>query len=257
MGVNEVKSEPRKNYFLYAFTGALVAVMAVTWFMASYAVTTPVSGVTITSSGGIVNGTSGSNGGQFVNPNGSGVDKQQEQQQQVPVIVLGGAQNPPTVAPAPQPQSITQQVIPPSPTFTQVRPVSISEPGIVLDNEILLTDCETVIAEKIFDKVVHDHSLDSPKAITFAQIIESDKLTLDDKLILNSLDLHDLSPAKKLFFNQVLNEDEMLLKKKLIFNAVHELDHHNFHDFDHDLHLGSGLKFSDVLHELCGTHIDQ
>jgi hypothetical protein len=37
---------------------------------------------------------------------------------------------------------------------------------------------------------------------------------------------------------------------------VHEFDHHNFHDFDHDLHLGSGLKFKDVLNELCRTHID-
>jgi DUF1365 family protein len=51
-------------------------------------------------------------------------------------------------------------------------------------------------------------------------------------------------------FANILDEDEALLKKQLIFNAVHEFDHHNFHDFDHDLHLGSGLKFRDVLNEL-------
>ena len=249
MGASRDKSEPehepkRGSFFFYAFGGALVAVMAVTWFMASYAVTTPVSGVTIANAADLA--TRGNNGTQAVGPGGSGVDKQQEQQQQVPVIVLGGAQAPSTVTPA----------TPPPPTITQVRPVSISESRIALDTETILADCETVMAEKIFDKVVHDHSLDSPKAITYAQIIESDKLTLDDKLILNSLDLHDLSPAKKLYFNQVLNDDETLLKKRLIFNGVHELDHHNFHDFDHDLHLGNGLKFKDVLNELCRTHID-
>jgi|GEM_PF-4491562 len=100
--------------------------------------------------------------------------------------------------------------------------------------------------ERIADKIVDDHSLDSRKAITYARIMENDKLTFQDKLILDSVDTYDLSLAKQLLFNKVIDEDEVMLKKKVIFNAVHEFDHHNFHDFDHDLHLGSGLKFDDL-----------
>ena len=120
--------------------------------------------------------------------------------------------------------------------------------GLGGDNIINVRD--TDLEEKIFDTVVHDHSLDSRRAIAFSNIIESSRLDLEDKLILNSVKMHDLSPAKKLLFGQLLDDDETLLKKRLIFQAVHEFDHHNFHDFDHDLHLGSGLKFSDVLDNL-------
>lgn len=115
------------------------------------------------------------------------------------------------------------------------------------DNLVVVRD--TDLEEKIFDKFVHDHSLESRKAIAFSKIIEGEKLDFEDRLILNSLDKHDLSIAKRVFFAKVLDENELLLKKQLLFNALHEFDRHNFHDFDHDLHLGSGFNFQDVLEE--------
>jgi hypothetical protein len=109
---------------------------------------------------------------------------------------------------------------------------------------------DTELEKKIFDTVVHDHSLDSRRAAIFNNIIDNGKLELQDRLILSSLKKHDLTLAKRILFAKLLNEDELLLKKQLIFNAVHEFDTHNFHDYDHDLHLGSGLQFQEALDDL-------
>jgi len=122
--------------------------------------------------------------------------------------------------------------------------------GNVLGNNGLVIVRDTHLEEKIFDNVVHDHSLDSRRAVAFNNAIDSDTFDLQDRLILTSLKKHDLTLAKRLLFAKLLDEDEILLKKKLIFNAVHEFDHHNFHDFDHDLHLGSGVQFQDALDDL-------
>lgn len=98
----------------------------------------------------------------------------------------------------------------------------------------------------IFDnKIIHDHSLDSPKAIAFHRVIESDKLAFKDRIILDSIGKQDLSTTKMLLFSKMLDEDEVSLKKKLIFNAVHEFDHHNFHDFCHKSHNATGLILKD------------
>lgn len=118
-------------------------------------------------------------------------------------------------------------------------------------NVIIVRD--TALEEKIFDRIVHDHALDSNRAITYFNIIENEPLDLKDRLVLASLRQHDLSPAKKILFAKMLDADEAMLKKRLIFNAVHEFDHHNFHDFDHDLHEHSGLKFKDILDDMRRT----
>jgi len=123
----------------------------------------------------------------------------------------------------------------------------------VLGNNNLVIIRDTDLEEKIFDKIVHDHSLDSRRAIVFNEAIDS-RFDFQDRLILNSLNKHELTLAKRILFAELLDENEVLLKKKLLFNAIHEFDSHNFHDFDHDLHLGSGLQFQDFVDDLNTFH---
>jgi hypothetical protein len=98
----------------------------------------------------------------------------------------------------------------------------------------------------LFDnKFIHDHSLDSPKAVAFHRVIESDKLSFKDRIVLDSIGKHDLSTAKTILFSKILDADEVALKKKLIFNSLHEFDHHNFHDFCHKSHNASSIVIQD------------
>lgn len=115
----------------------------------------------------------------------------------------------------------------------------------------LTDDCDlgfgfTVHRCDIVREFVHDHSLDSPKAVAFHKIIESDRLTFQDRIILDSIGKHELSPAKKLFFTKALDEDEVALKKKMIFNVLHEFDHHNFHDPCHKAHNNTSLNLKGI-----------
>ena len=254
-----------KSYFPLALLAALAAVLVVPWLMGILVDTNSVPAVTTETQignkvptigalktltirdGDIIsevlpssNQSRGSEGGQTPSPSGP-----QEQQQQQQVVV---------VPPTEEPQTITQP-----PIITQ--PVALNlEPEIFLDTGDLTTGCDLDLAEKLFDTVVHDHALDSERAIAFNNIIENSDIDLKDRLILTSLKKHDLSTAKRILFAKLLDEDEILLKKKLIFNAVHEFDHHNFHDFDHDLHASSGLPFKRIgismVNEICAALVD-